>query len=110
MLLQKFLSRGTGAFVVAERIALALLQTDPGQTLKAVVLEERVEQRDGTLHRSTIGRAVDDDVSAKGGAVAEIEPVIVGVSQQDPGLEQLQNTEGCQLTDLAVARVRRKDG
>lgn len=110
MLLQKLLSGGTGAFVVAERIALALLQTDPRQTLETVVLEERVEQRDGTLHGPTIGGAVNDDVSAEGGAVAEIESLIVRVSQQDPGLQQLQYTEGGQLTDLAVARVRRQHG
>lgn len=110
MLLQKFLSRGTSAFIVAERIALALLKADPRQALETVVLEERVEQRDGALHGPTIGSAVNDDVPAEGGAIAEIQPVIVRVSQEDPGLQQLQNAEGGQLTDLAIARVRRQHG
>lgn len=110
MLLQKLLSGGTGAFVVAERVALALLQADPRQILETVVLEERIEQRDGALHGPTIGSAVDDDVPAEGSAVAEIEPVVVRVPQQDPGLQQLQNTEGRQLTDSAVTRVRRQHG
>lgn len=110
MLLQKSLSSGTGAFVVAERIALALLQADPRQILETIVFEERVEQRDSALHGPTIGSAVDDDVPAEGGAVAEVEPVIVRISQQDPSLQQLQNAKGSQLTDPAVARVRRQHG
>jgi len=110
MLLQKFLSGGTGAFIVAERIALALLQADPRQILETVILEERIEQCNGALHGPTIRSAVDDDVPAESGAVAEIEPVIVRVSQQDPGLQQLQNAKGGQLTDPAVARVRRQHG
>lgn len=110
MLLQKFLSCRTSAFVIAERIALALLKTDPRQALETVVLEQRVEQRDGTLHSPAVGSAVNNDVLAEGGAVAEIELVIVRVSQQDPSLQQLQNAKGRQLTDLAVARVRWQHG
>lgn len=43
VLLQELVGGGTSALVAAERVALALLQADPRQALKAVVLEERVE-------------------------------------------------------------------
>lgn len=110
MLLQEFLGGGTGALVAAKRITLALLQTDPRQALKAVVLEERVEQGDGALHGPTVGSAVNNDVPAEGGAVAEIQLVVVRVPQQDPGFQKLQDPERGELPDLAIARVRRQHG
>lgn len=110
MLLQELLSGRTGALVAAERVALALLQVDPRQALEAVVLEERVQQRDRALHGPAVGGAVNDNVLAEGGAVAEIKPVVVRVPQRDPGLQQLQDAEGGELADSAVARVRRQHG
>lgn len=108
VLLQELLGGGTGALVAAERVALALLQADPRQALEAVVLEERIQQRDRTLHGPAVGGAVNDNVPAVGGAVAEVEPVVVRVPQGDPGLQQLQDAEGGELADPAVARVRRQ--
>lgn len=107
MLLQESVGGGAGALVVAERVALALLQADLRQTLETVVLEKRVQQSDRALYRSAVGRAVNNDILAEGSAVAEIELVVIRVSQQDAGFQQLQDSERGQLTDLAIARARR---
>lgn len=110
VLLQELLGGGTGALVAAECVTLALLQVDPRQALEAVVLEEGVQQRDRALHGPAIGGTVNDNVPAVRRAVSEVEPVIVRVSQGDPGLQQLQDAESSELADPAVARVRGQHG
>lgn len=110
VLLEEFFGGGTGALVAAKRVALALLQADSRQTLKAVVLEKRVEQRDRALNGPAVGRAINDNVLAKGGAIAEVEPMVVRVLQRNPSLQQLQNAEGGELADPAVTRIRRQHG
>jgi len=108
MLLQELLGSRTSALVVAEGVALTFLQADPRQAREAVAFEERIEQSNRTLHRPAIRSAVRDHVFAEGGAVTEIELVVVRVPQQHPGLQQLQDPEGGELTDFAVTRVRRQ--
>jgi len=107
-MLQKLLGGGTSALVVTERVALTFLQADPRQAREAVAFEERIEQSNRTLHRPAIRSAVCYHVLAEGGAIAKTELVIVRVPQQHPGLQQLQDPEGGELTDLAVTCIRRQ--